>query len=198
LAVSRSSASGSSTSSDRAGRCQHVERRRRLLVARLGGLGDPLAAPLDRRLVGEDQLQLDRLGVVQGIDGARGVRHLLVAKAADDQQHGVGRPHVGQQFAAQALSPLRSAHQPGQVDHLERGRHHLDRLRHLRKLLQPRVADVGHALAAVLRDRRAGDRPHGRGHARPLQAEKPQLGHQPLPIHEREIRSRPGRPTSRP
>ena len=187
LAVSRSSASGTSTSSDRAGRpsssagrqrLQHLPLGRQLLVARLRQLARPLQPPLDRRLVGEHQLQLHRLGIVQRVDLAGRMGHAVVLEAADDQQHGVRRAHVREQLRPQPLAALGAADEPRQVDHLERRRHHLGRLGHLRQRAQPRVADVGHALARVLRHGLPAEAPHHGRHARPRQPEQPEGRHQ--------------------
>ena len=95
LQVSRSMPSGTAVG-ERAGRRAAVEVRgeplqQRDLVLRIlepdaGGLGLPLQAPLDDLVVGEHQLDVDRLGVAHGVDAAVDVEDVLVGERADDVQ----------------------------------------------------------------------------------------------------------------
>ena len=109
-------------------------------VARLGSLGDPLGAPLDGRLVGQHQLQLDRLQVVHRIDPATRMGDGGVVEAAEHVQHRVGRPDRAQELVSQPLAMGRAANQAGDVDHLQGRRHDPRRRRDPRQLGQSWVA----------------------------------------------------------
>ena len=113
LAVSRSTGSGISTAAERAGRpCparpSAVSSAACSATASLSPLLAVLADPLSRRsiavLVGQDQLQLDRLGVVQRIDPAGRVGHGLVLEAAHHVEHRIGRSDAAEELVSQPLA----------------------------------------------------------------------------------------------
>ncbi len=91
--------------------------------------------------VGQQQLGLDRLEVLHRVDGAVRVRHLRMLERAYDVHHRVHLADVAEEAIAEALSLVRAAHEPGDVDDVEvLGDQPLDRQR----LAQPLQALVRH------------------------------------------------------
>ena len=64
-----------------------------------------------------------------GFDLAGDVDDVVVVEAAHDVRDRVGLADVGEELVAQALALRRAGDEPGDVDELDDGRHHLLRLR---------------------------------------------------------------------
>ncbi len=123
----------------RENRLHHLELGLRLLVlaARLllGG-GDP---PLDAVEIGKEQLGLDRLGVADRIDRALDMGDVAVLEAAQDMGDRLDLADMGEELVAETLALRGAAHQAGDVDEFELGRHDLRRLAELRQDVEPRI-----------------------------------------------------------
>ena len=74
---------------------------------------------------------------------------VLVVKAADHVDDGVGLPDVGQELVAQALALAGALHQSGDVHEFDDRRGLLIRLIHLRQLVQPLIWHRYHAHVGV-------------------------------------------------
>ena len=98
---------------------------RRVVPGHLPALGE---LRLDRVDVGQHQLELEGVQVVEGVGAAH---HVVVLEGPQHQHDGVDLADAGQEAVAQALARRRPGHQPGDVDELEGGRHDLLRLAHL-------------------------------------------------------------------
>ena len=91
---------------------QHVDLGRRHLVPGPRRLGEPLDAALDDRVVGEHQLEVDRLGVRHRVDAAVDVEHVGVGKRAHHVEDRVGRAQVAEELAAERPPLARAADEP--------------------------------------------------------------------------------------
>ena len=95
-------------------------------------------AALEAVEVGEHQLGLDRLGVAHRIDRALDMGDVAVLEAAQHMGDGVDLADVAEELVAEALAVRRAAHQAGDVDELELGRHDLRRLAELARRMSSR------------------------------------------------------------
>ena len=75
--------------------------------------------------------------------------HVVVVKAADHMDDGVGHADVAQKFVAQALAPAGPLHQAGDVHKLNHRRGGLLGVVHLRQPVQPGIRDGHHAHVGV-------------------------------------------------
>ena len=106
---------------------QHLRLTEIFLVAALGGLFGPVDAALDHLAVRQDQLQVDAFDVTGGVHGnsLAGVLHhvhdVVVIKAADHMDDGVGHADVAQELVAQARALGGALHQTGDVHELDDG-----------------------------------------------------------------------------
>ena len=130
----------------------HVALGDRGAVAAASCLGRRLQPVLRGLEVRQQQLGLDRLEILHGVDGAVRVRHLRMLERAHDVHHGVHLADVAEEAIAETLPLVGAAHEPGDVDDVEvLGDQPLDRQR----LAQP--------LQSLVRDRHDRDvRVHGR------------------------------------
>ena len=125
-----------------------------LLVA-LGGLLGLLDAAVHHFQVRHDQLQVNGLNVTQGVHGhvRPGVGHhvhdVLVVKAADHVDDGVGLPDVGQELVAQARALAGALHQACDIHELDDGGGLFVGFVHLGQLVQPLVRNRHHAHVGV-------------------------------------------------
>jgi hypothetical protein len=81
-------------------------------------------APLQAVEIGEHQLGLDGLDVFDRRDPALDVNDVAAGKAAHDVDDGIDFADVGEELVAQTFAARCAAHQPGDVDEGEPGRHH--------------------------------------------------------------------------
>ena len=103
---------------------QHLILRLGLAVATgLGLLLDAVDAALDGFQVTQLQFQVDDFLVAHGVDGAVHVGHVVVIKASQHVDDGVGLADVAQELVAQALAAAGALDQAGDVDNLDRGGH---------------------------------------------------------------------------
>ena len=132
------------------------------LLAALRGLGDALRPALDRREVGEHELELDRVGVVERVDAAGRMGDGVVVEAAQHVDDRIGVSDRAEELVAQPFAVRRAAHEAGDVDHLERRRDDLARARARDRVegVEPRVAHIGDAVHGL------GGREHVRGDGR--------------------------------
>ena len=99
-----------------------IEGRARFRIAAARALLQRLDAPLQTVEVGEHQLGLDGLDVLDRRDPALEVNDVASGKAAHDMNDGVDFADVGQELIAQTLPARGAAHQAGDVDEGEPGR----------------------------------------------------------------------------
>jgi hypothetical protein len=78
--------------------------------------------------IGQHQLGLDRLGVAHRIDAAFDMGDVAVLEAAQHMDDGVDLADIGEELVAQPLALRGAAHQAGDVDEFQAGRHDLLRL----------------------------------------------------------------------
>ena len=97
----------------------------RLLVAAAGALDRTLALPLQTLEVGQHELGLDQLDVVQRIDRAGAVRHPIVLETANQVEQGIDLAHVAQEAIAEALALAGAFDEAGDIDHLQHTGHDL-------------------------------------------------------------------------
>ena len=96
----------------------------RALLAHAGGALGALAPPGHEHLVGEQQLEVDRLGVGDRIDAAVGVRDGLVVEAAHDVRQRVRCAQVPEILAAEAaVARAAAAHETRDIGELHRRGH---------------------------------------------------------------------------
>ena len=127
---------------------EHVHLMLELLVA-LQGFRGLLHPALDHLQIRHHQLHVDDVDVPPGVRAALHVNDVLVVKAADHVDDGVGLPDVGQELVAQALALAGALHQSGDVHEFDDRRGLLIRLIHLRQLVQPLVRHRYHAHVGV-------------------------------------------------
>ena len=77
----------------------------RLPVTAAGTFDRSLALPLQAFEVGEHELRLDQLDVVQGIDRTGAVRHLVVLETANQVEQGIHLAHVAQESDCRGPRP---------------------------------------------------------------------------------------------
>ena len=107
---------------------EHDELVARALLAHARGALGALAPAGHEHLIGEQQLEVDRLGVGDRVDAAVGVRHRLVVEAAHDVRQRVRRAQVAEILAAEpAVARAAAAHEARDVGELHRRRHLLAR-----------------------------------------------------------------------
>jgi hypothetical protein len=75
----------------------------RLLVAAAHLADDVLQPLLDRLEIGQHQLGLDGLGVLDGIDAALHMGHVTVLEAAQDMGDGIDLADIGEELVAEPL-----------------------------------------------------------------------------------------------
>ena len=119
-----------------------------LLVA-LQGFRGLLHPALDHLQVRHHQLHVDDVDVPPGVRAALHVNDVLVVKAADHVDDGVGLPDVGQELVAQALPLGGPLHQARDVHKLNDCRGGLLGLIDLSQLIQPLIGDGDHAHVGV-------------------------------------------------
>ena len=127
---------------------EHLSRVEELLVS-LAGLGVLLNAALHHLHVCHDELNVDNLNVPGGIAAALYVDDVLVVKAADHMDNGVGLPDVGQELVAQALPLGGPLHQTGDVHKLNDRRGLFLGVIDLCQLVQTGVGDGDHTHIGV-------------------------------------------------
>src|SRR5690606_16388554 len=120
---------------------------------------------LDRIQVGQGQFGVDGLDVRDRVHLSGDVDDVAVLEAAHHVADRVDLADVRQELVAQPLPASGAGDQAGDVDELDRGRHHLLRLDDLRQRVQARVRHRHHA--DVRLDGAEGE--VGRGDARPGQ-----------------------------
>ncbi len=118
-----------------------------LLVVAARLLGGGVDAALQALEVGQHQLGLDGVGVADGIDIALDMRDFAL-ETAEHVDDGVDLADVGEELVAEPFALAGAAHQAGDVDEAELGRHDLRRLGKAGEHLQPLV---GHGDAADVR-----------------------------------------------
>ena len=94
---------------------------------------------LDRREVGEHQLELEGVEVGRGV-GVAG--HRRVFERPQHEEDGVAVAQRAEEPVAEALAGARALHQRGDVDDLEAGVHELLGVRHLAQQVDPLVGHV--------------------------------------------------------
>ncbi len=114
-----------------------VPRPARLLLRLLGG-------PPRGLEVGQRQLRDQGLVVRDRVDGALGVRHRARLERAEEEQDGVGLPHVGQKAIPEPLSLVGAANEAGDVHESDVGGDHPLGPQDAREGLEPRVGQEGH------------------------------------------------------
>ena len=119
------------------------------LLITLQGLRGFFHPALHHLQVRHHQLHVDDVDVPPGVRAALHVNDVLVVKAADHVDDGVGLPDVGQELVAQALALAGALHQSGDVHEFDDRRGLLIRLIHLRQLVQPVVGHGHHAHVGV-------------------------------------------------
>ncbi len=128
---------------------QHADQQFGLLVtAGLGLLAVAVEGLFDGCHVGQRQFRIDHLDVMQGIDLAGDVHHVVVGKAAHHVHHGVRLADIGEELVAQAFALAGTGDQAGDIDELDDGGLDLLRLDDGREGRKPLVghfddADVG-------------------------------------------------------
>ena len=144
-----------------------VEGELRLLVAALRLLFERVAAALQAVEIGEHQLGLDRLDVGDRIDAALHMGDVAVLETAHHMGDGVDLADVGEELVAEPLAFRGAAHEAGDVDEGEPGRHDLHGFRELCQRIEARIghrhlADIGldgaEGIISRLRRRRRGQR----------------------------------------
>ena len=113
----------------------------RLLGSRARLLDHPLEPALGLLEVGGEQLGLDQVDVLAGVDAALRMRDPAARMTAHHVTDRVGLADRGQELVAQALSLRRPRHQPGDVMELDRLVDELARAHGRGHLLQPFVGD---------------------------------------------------------
>ena len=117
--------------------------------------------------IGEHQLGLDRLDVGDRVDAALHMGDVAVLEAAHHMGDGVDLADVGEELVAEPLALRGAAHEAGDVDEGEPGRHDLHGLGELRQRVEARIghrdlADIGldgaEGIIGRLRRRRRGQR----------------------------------------
>ncbi len=124
---------------------QRVAARNVFLLARLGGTRRLVERPFDRFQIGQREFGVDRFDVVDRVDRARHMRHVVVLEAADDVRDRVGLADVRQELVAEALALRGAGHQPGDIDELHGRRNDFLRLGDVRQRLQARIGHLDHA-----------------------------------------------------
>ena len=112
----------------------------------LCGLLDPAVDQLD---VGNDQLQVDGLDVLQRPDLSVHMHHVLVFKAPHHVDDGVHFPDVGQELVSQTLALGSAFHQTGNVHEFDAGVDDLLRVIHIVQDLQPFIRYLYHPNVGV-------------------------------------------------
>ena len=135
-------------------RLEHIHLVEEFLVP-LGGLLGLVHPALHHVQIRHDELHVNGLNVPHGIHRhiGTGVRHhmhdVLIVKAADNVDNGVGLPDVGQELVAQARPLAGPLHQSGNVHELDDGRGLFVRLIDLCQLVQPCIRHCYHAHVGV-------------------------------------------------
>ena len=128
---------------------------RRNFLSPLAALGRPLDPAVHHLQIRHDELQVDGLDVPLGVHGhvGAGVRHhvhdVLVVKAADHMDDGVGLPDVGQDLLPRPAPWLAPFTRPAMSTNSMTARGLLVRLVHLRQVVQPLVRHGHHAHVGV-------------------------------------------------
>ena len=131
----------------RRSRLQRLDRgleRGRLPRQRLVGLGrlpPAIELALCAREIGEHELELERVEVVERV-GAAG--NLGVLEGTQHEHDGIDLADAGQEPVAQPLTGGRARDEPGDVDQLDIGVHDLARLAHPGEGVEPVVGHVRH------------------------------------------------------
>ncbi len=118
----------------------------RLLAGLLGQLGQPV---LDRLEIGQDQLGVDGLDVVDGRDLAVHMDDIGVGEDPDHLADGIALADGGQELVAQPLAHRRALHDAGDVHERDHGRHDLLALEELGQPGEPLVGHRHHAHVGV-------------------------------------------------
>lgn len=108
-----------------------------------------IGAPLCHLQISHYQFQVDGVHVPDGISGSLHMDDVVVIKAPDYMDNGVGHADVAQEFVAQALSLAGSLHQTGDVHKFDDRWCGLLGVVHLGQLIQPVVRDSHHAHVGV-------------------------------------------------
>ena len=117
----------------------------RVLVARAGFLVFAVDRFFHGAHVGQRQFGLDDFDIVERVDLAGHVDHVVIFEAAHDVDDGVGFADVRQELVAQALAFRRASHQAGDVDELDDGVDHAFRLDDGGQRIHARVRHFDHA-----------------------------------------------------
>ena len=117
---------------------RHLAGERTVALGRLAAL---VALGLERRHVGQHQLELEGVEVGQGLGVADDVR---VLESPQHEHHGVDVADAAEEAVAKALACGRSGHEGGDVDELHCGVHELLRVAQLGQDFHARVGDLGH------------------------------------------------------
>jgi len=112
--------------------------------------------------VGQDQLQLQGVQVVEGVVATH---HVVVGERPQHHHDGVDLADAGQEPVAHALARRRPGHQPGDVDELQRGSDHLLGPGHLGQCPQAGIRYLSDPDVGLRgRERVGGDRDGRSGH----------------------------------
>ena len=139
----------------------------RLRITAARPLGQRFGPAFHAFEVGEQELGLDGLDVAQRVDRALDMGDAAALVAAHHMGDGVDLADVAEELVAQPLAPAGAAHQAGDVDELDLGRHHARRTRDPGKLGEPAIGhrDPRHVgldgAEWVVLGRRAGTRRQG-------------------------------------
>jgi hypothetical protein len=109
------------------------------LFRRLGVLLGLEQLLLDRLEVREREFRVDRLDVVDRVDPARDMRHVVIFETAHDVCDRIGFADVREELVAEPLALRRARHQPRDVDELHGCRNHLRRFHDAGQYVESRI-----------------------------------------------------------
>jgi hypothetical protein len=89
--------------------------------------------------IGECELGVDRLDIVDRVDRARHVRDVVVLEAAHDMRDRIRLADIGKEFVAEPFALRCARDEAGNVDELHRRRDRLLRLDDVGKHIEPRI-----------------------------------------------------------
>ncbi len=98
-------------------------------------------AALEAVEIGQHQLGLDGVGVLDRVDAALDMNHVVVLEAAKHIGDGIDLADVGEELVAEPFALGGAAHQPGDVDEGQPCGDHLSGLGNSGELVEARVGD---------------------------------------------------------
>ena len=102
-------------------------------------------AALDGFQVAQLQLQVDNLLVAHGIDGAVNVGHVVIVKAAQHVNDGIGLADVTQELVTQAFASARALDQSCDINNLNRSGHNARRVHQFGELIEALIGYRNHS-----------------------------------------------------